>query len=138
MPRKSLYDKGNQLLKEARNETDPQIKRIMIQSAHRYLLRDATIPKVNEAVPVVAIYAIAVGSLIVSWIYLGAWAALGISICVFCFLTVALGAYLRICGKVTEKGLLVIIRESFKVVLGLGRKGGKVGQTDNKGKNVRR
>ncbi len=117
MPRKSPYDKGNELLELAKKETDPEIRKLRIQSAKKYFNVDLqATPRIINAVVVIVAYTILAATVILSVIYLGYLAAIGTFIFVSFSLCLILGVYMRLCGKISETNFLVFLKEGFKAI----------------------
>lgn len=123
MPRKSLYDKGNELLELAKQETDPEIRKLRVQAAKRYFNVDLqTTHHILNAIVILVSYIILIASAILSVINLGYLAGVGIFIFVFLSLCLLLGVYMRLCGKISETNLLIFLKEGFKAISLLKKK----------------
>jgi hypothetical protein len=128
-----LYEKGKEMLKQAEKCDDPEIKRLILQAAERYydadIKQNTPLPLWGLSVMLVLFYLLVVGTLVWSYSQLSAAKATFVVIAAFSFLSLLVGAILRVGGYISESGFLAVWKAGFKAVTSLKREGTK---TDKK------
>jgi hypothetical protein len=128
MAHKTRYEKAQELLDQARQERNPDARKIMLRAARRYFDADVDTPmndnpdKTKEIFLLLICYLVIFVSVIISFTFLSIYAAVAVVIGTFALLCVMMGAMLRIQGYLTEGGFLTMVREGFKALLLLRRK----------------
>ncbi len=125
LPR-GFYDKGRELLAEARKIEDKDLQREAIKAALRYY--DADISQDRRLfLGVIALFVLVVGTIVIAFMKLKFLNALVVVALAFTFFSLLVGVMLRALGYISENSLMGIWREGFKVLRAMVRSTDKEG-----------
>jgi hypothetical protein len=128
-----LFAKGKEILKQAQKCPAPDLKQLMMDAAERYydadIKQNTPLPLWGLSVMLVIFYLLVVSTLVWSYSQLTAAKATFVVIAAFSFLSLLVGAILRVGGYISESGFLAVWKAGFKAVTSLKREGAK---TDKK------
>lgn len=116
---KSFYDKGTELLNQARTISDPDAKKQALDAVKKYFEADM---KPKESF-IAMLFSLMVPYVVI--LVAGVWAfrtlslvaALAVVISSFSFLAFIVGAALRAAGYISESSFIGIVKEGFKTLL---------------------
>jgi uncharacterized ion transporter superfamily protein YfcC len=127
MNHKSPYEKANELIKLAKQEKNPVIRKLRLRAAEKYYQADVSKvmkPKrdfTKDLLVILLFYVVIVGTAIFSFSKLGFWAGVGVVIGTFALLTLMMGVILRVRGDISETSFIAMVREGSKALLLLGK-----------------
>lgn len=121
----NFYEKASELLEQAQNIDDPEVKKVAIDACRDYYQADlkqaSPVPAWALILIVIAFYLLVFGTVVVSSTKLSWIPALTVSVVTYCFLSLLLGAVLRICGLISGSSLIAIWKAGFKIVTTLSK-----------------
>lgn len=115
MSRKSFYEKANELIELAKEEENPEIRVLRLRAAKKYYKADVPGAKPGFLV-FFLFYAVIFATIYISFSQLGFFLGAGVVIGTYALATLMMGVILRMRDKLTEKGLLAMVREGFKAL----------------------
>jgi len=128
-----LYEKGKETVKEAQNCPDPEMKKFMLEAARRYydadIKQNSPLPLWALSITLVVFYVLVLGTIVWAFRELPGAKATFVVIAAFAFLSLLVGAVLRVGGYISESGFLAVWKAGFKAVTSFRREGAKL---DNK------
>lgn len=125
---KSPYEKANELIELAKQVTDPAIRKPILDAIERYYRVDVTIiiekkpDPTKDILVLLLFYVVIFATAFISFSQLGFSLGVGVVIGTYALATLMMGVILRVRDKLTEKGLLAMVREGFKALNLLRRK----------------
>jgi hypothetical protein len=127
MAHKTQYEKGRELLAQARRERNPDARKIMLEAADRYFDADLSNPgsqmdNTKQILVLMGCYVVIFLSVVLSFAFLPIYAAVLVVVGAFAMLCVMMGVILRSQGGLSEPGFLAMVREGFKALVLLRRK----------------
>lgn len=118
---KSFYEKGDWLVEQARNETDPDIKQVELAAAAKYYETDANVkprePFLGTLLALLLVYLVVLATAMYAFHEFSFFAAVGVVIAAYAFLVFLVGAAFRPAGYLSEKGFLEIFRGGLQILL---------------------
>jgi hypothetical protein len=124
-----LYEKGKEMLKQAEKCDDPEVKRLILEAAERYydadIKQNTPLPLWGLSVMLVVFYLLVIGTMVWAFSQLSGAKATFVVIAAFAFLSLLVGAVLRVGGYISESGFLAVWKQGFKAVTSLKREGAK-------------
>jgi hypothetical protein len=125
-----LYQKGKEMVEQAQKCDDPEMKQFMMQAAQRYydadIEQNTPLPLWGLSVMLVIFYLLVLGTMVWAFSKLSWGAAAFVCIASFAFLSLLVGAVLRVGGYISESGLLAVWKAGFKAVTSLKRESTKL------------
>jgi hypothetical protein len=124
---KSFYEKAQQLAEQARNEPDPEIRKLQLEAAERYYVSDTKPrePFLPTLLALVIVYVVVIGTAIYAFRNFSFPAAVGIVIASYAFLAFIVGASFRAAGYLSESSFMGIFRGGVRILLFLRKQSDK-------------
>ena len=124
---KSFYEKAHRLAEQARNEPDPQIRKLLLKAAAKYYETDMKPrePFFATLLSLVVVYIVVIGTAIYAFRNFSFPAAVGIVIASYAFLAFIVGATFRAAGYLSETSFMGIFRGGIRVLLFLRKQSDK-------------
>lgn len=120
-----LYEKGKETVKEAQNCPDPEMKKFMLEAARRYydadIKQNTPLPLWALSIALVVFYLLILGTMVWAFSKLSGLVAAFVCVASFAFLSLLVGAVLRVGGYISESGLMAVWKAGFKAVTSLER-----------------
>lgn len=117
------------MLKQAEKCDDPEVKRLILEAAERYydadIKQNTPLPLWGLSVMLVVFYLLVIGTMVWAFSQLSGAKATFVVIAAFAFLSLLVGAVLRVGGYISESGFLAVWKQGFKAVTSLKREGAK-------------
>lgn len=118
LPR-SFYEKGTELLRQAGETEDPDLRKVALEAAERYYRADVRKrePFFFTLLAFLLSYVVVIATAVWAFRSMAVYAAAAVVIGSYCFLALVVGATLRVGGYITESSLLGIIKAGFKTLI---------------------
>lgn len=122
---KSFYEKAQELAEQARNEPDPEIRKLQLEAAARYYEKDVKPrePLFATLLALVVVYLVVIGSATYAFRNFSFLPAVGIVIGSYAFLAFIVGAAFRAAGYLSESSFMGIFKGGIRVLLFLRKQG---------------
>jgi hypothetical protein len=124
-----LFKKGKEMVKQAEKCEDRELKALMMDAAKRYydadIKQNMPLPLWALSIMLVVFYVLVLGTMVWAYQELPTLKATVVVIAAFAFLSLLVGAVLRVGGFISESNLLTIWKAGFKAVTSLKRGNGK-------------
>jgi len=124
---KSFYEKAHQLAEQARNEPDPEIRKLLLEAAERYYETDMKPrePLLATLLALVIVYVVVLGTAIYAFRNLSLPAAVGIVIASYAILAFLVGASFRAAGYLSERSFMGIFQGGIRILFFLRKQSDK-------------
>jgi len=116
----------------AEREKDPDLRRLRLESARRYIDADIEVNMKNKSDnsfrdvhTLLLCYVVIFASALITFKWLGFFAAVATVIGSFALLSLMMGVFLRLRGELSESNLLKMIQEGFKALFLLRKTDGE-------------
>ena len=113
------------MVKQAEKCDDPELKHLMMDAAKRYydadIKQNTPLPMWALSIMLVVFYLLVLGTMVWAYRELSTWKATVVVVAAFAFLSLLVGAVLRVGGFISESNLLTIWKAGFKAVTSLKR-----------------
>lgn len=124
---KSFYEKAQQLADQARNEPDPEIRRLQLEAAGKYYETDMKPrePFFATLLALVIVYVLVFGTALYAFHNFSFFVAVGIVIASYVILAFLVGASFRAAGYLSESSFMGIFRGGIQTLLFLRKQSDK-------------
>jgi hypothetical protein len=124
---KSFYEKAHQLTEQARNEPDPEIRKLLLKAARKYYETDMKPrePFLATLLSLVIVYIVVIGTAVYAFHNFSFPSAVGIVIASYAFLAFIVGASFRAAGYLSESSFMGIFRGGIRILLFLRKQSDK-------------
>jgi hypothetical protein len=118
LPR-TFYEKGKELVEQARKEPDPDIRKFLLRTAKEYYGTDMTSkePFLQTLVAVVVVYVLVIGLMIYTFKNFSLYVALPLVVASFAVCAFLIGAAFRAAGYISESTFLGIFKAGLRALL---------------------